>query len=114
MTKFEDHNGELFNGVVVVNGYIVGDRLLEDVFFHADIINGEINLKSVRVAEDCEDYFETLNKNKWLKEARLFFESETEAFETIDGDHIFASADYFYDEAHEIEVFSLDDILRGN
>ena len=111
---FEDDGGELYNGIIVANGYVIGGTLLEGVLFHADMVDGEVILNSVRVAEECEEYLEKLNAKKWLKEARIYFEAETEVFETLDGGNVWAIIvdDDYYGEPQEIEVFSLDDILK--
>jgi hypothetical protein len=54
----------------VVNGYAVGDTLLEQVYFTCTIgPNGKI---SVVVTPECANYFQTLNQKKWLKEVRDF------------------------------------------
>jgi hypothetical protein len=53
-----------------INGYEVGDRLLEDVMFDIKITNGVIS--SVTCRRDCLDYFEDLNQSKWLEEVRKY------------------------------------------
>jgi len=58
-----------FTGTLEFDGYSIGDSLLEGVFFLADIIDGELQEKSVRVRRDCAAYFENLNTEKWLAAA---------------------------------------------
>lgn len=50
---------------VLVDGYYFGDRLLEGVNFKVKDKDGKPN--SVGVTDECIEYFEDLNKNKWLK-----------------------------------------------
>ena len=43
--EFEDDADEIgkpFTGAVRVNGYTFGDKLLEDVYFHADMVNADV------------------------------------------------------------------------
>ena len=46
---------------VEVDGYAVGDRLLEGVIFHF------FPNRSVKVRDEDADYFKNLNKSLWLK-----------------------------------------------
>lgn len=61
---------------VKVNGYDVGDRLLEDVIFHADLTltKGKVKASKVRVEDSAKEYFSTLNQEKWLKEVKMYIE----------------------------------------
>lgn len=89
MKKYVDENDQPYTGTIRANGYDFGDKLLEDVFFQADVTDGDIDLSTVRVDPNAADYFSGLNQKKWLKEATSFFTSY-DAFETADGkDDIF-------------------------
>jgi hypothetical protein len=57
---------------VKFHGYDFGDRILEDVYFQADIIDGVVS----NVAPDNPNcrYWDGLNHAKWLKEAKEFLE----------------------------------------
>lgn len=47
-----------------VDGYSVGDTLLEGVIFRCTIVGDKI---AVKVTDDCAKYFSGLNETKWLK-----------------------------------------------
>ena len=49
-----------------MDGYHFGDRLLEKVFFKFTVVKNQLKAE---VAPNCVDYFESLNKSKWLKQA---------------------------------------------
>lgn len=55
--------------MVLLDGYSFGDRLLEDVMFE---ITKEGDKFTAKISKECEDYFEDLNKEKWLKEAEKY------------------------------------------
>ena len=92
MYKFAEYDeaGEnmirLYTGVVMKNGYTFDSRLLEDVYFLADMNDGVIDLDTVRVDPNDAAYFSNLNEEKWLQVARDAMELEDEYFETV-GDH---------------------------
>ena len=54
---------------VLINGYTIGDRLLEDVFFVGTV---EKNKVAVVIQPECATYFATLNQKKWLAEVRRY------------------------------------------
>jgi hypothetical protein len=62
---------------VTINGYEVGDRLLEDVLFHADLTikAGKVIASNIRVDSTCEQYFNELNTTLWLTKVKDFIES---------------------------------------
>lgn len=66
---------------IQVDGYTVGDRLLEGVMFNALIeqTGGKYKLKSLVVSERSKSYFNELNTKKWLKEMREYVEGELES-----------------------------------
>lgn len=59
-----------FTGVVSINGYSIGERLLEDVPFRFIVTDGAIDLDSVRVDPIYDDYFEKFNAEYWYKLAK--------------------------------------------
>jgi hypothetical protein len=65
-TDPEDENGQDYfkTDRVFVNGYAVGDRLLEDVIFEITLdANGTFK---ATITPDCAAYFADLNEAKWL------------------------------------------------
>ena len=46
---------------VIIDGYTVGERILEGVKFHF------FPNRTVKVRDEDVEYFETLNKHMWLK-----------------------------------------------
>lgn len=57
----------------IIDGYAVGDRLLEGVKFILTILSDKV---VANVHPDDADYFKSLNQKKWLKEVREFAEDE--------------------------------------
>ena len=53
----------------ILDGYAVGDRLLEGVKFMVTILNDKV---IANVHPEDADYFKRLNQKKWLKEVRKF------------------------------------------
>ena len=102
-----------YNGTIIINGYQVAGRLLEDVIFLADVVDGIADLKSTRVDPTCADYFESLNQEKWLQEIREHIADENEHFETIDGDDVWIDSGAQTEiQPIEIEALSINDILN--
>lgn len=62
-------NEHRFTGMIKVNGYEFGDRMLEDVYFLADVENGILKEDSVRIDPKDANYFEQFNKKHWLNAA---------------------------------------------
>ncbi len=62
-----DECGEIDH--ILVDGYEFGDTLLEGVMFEIRHNNGKFNAV---VQEESKQYFDGLNKKKWLKEAERF------------------------------------------
>lgn len=56
---------EITEKVFQVDGYSVGDRLLEGVLF--DVYFDGDKVTKVKVDESCEDYYNDLNTKKWNK-----------------------------------------------
>lgn len=56
---------------VYINGYHVGDRLLEDVMFRIKPTENRKDI-TVEVVESSADYFNSLNTKKWLKEVKKY------------------------------------------
>jgi TfoX/Sxy family transcriptional regulator of competence genes len=71
MMQFTTENGPVLE--VEFDGYGFGYSLLEDIKFRAKILDGEI---VIRVREDHKEYFESLNQNKWLREASIYVKNE--------------------------------------
>lgn len=59
---------------VKFDGYPFGDEVLEEVYFQADI-QGNI-VKNVAIDPNSNnEYWEDLNKDKWLKKAKKYLEN---------------------------------------
>ena len=56
----------------LLDGYPVGDRLLEGVMFEARLLADQ--KYEVKPAADSEEYLEKLNRNKWLKAMQAYAE----------------------------------------
>ena len=82
----DDNQVGLYTGAVKKDGYEWGDRLLEDVWFHADMVDGIVDLNSIKVAPDAAEYFSQLNEEKWLEKAEVVFAQEDEHFVRVDND----------------------------
>ena len=57
---------------VLLDGYPVGDRLLEGVMFEVRLLAKK--KYDVKPTADAEEYLESLNREKWLKAMRNFVE----------------------------------------
>lgn len=57
---------------VLVHGYDFGDRLLEDVWFMVEDVDGKPSV--IGVTPDCEDYFSELNKDMWIDACQTYCE----------------------------------------
>jgi len=57
-----------------VHGYFFGDRLLEDVYFEFDLVDGHV--VNVRTEESAAAYMDDLNAAKWLKVAAEYIQDE--------------------------------------
>lgn len=68
-----DECGEVEFGLV--DGYDIGDRLLEGVYFEVRIKNGKY---VVNVRADAKKYFDGLNTKKWLKDIKDYAKKELE------------------------------------
>jgi len=58
---------------ILIDGYPVGDRLLEGVLFQVSFDSK--NKIKVEIEPSCYEYFESLNKSKWYKAIEGMFES---------------------------------------
>jgi hypothetical protein len=58
---------------VKFHGYDFGDRILEDVYFQADIDNGQVSNVAIDPASDGY-YWDDLNQSKWLRLAKEHLE----------------------------------------
>lgn len=65
-----------------IDGYSVGDRLLEGVLF--DVVFQNKTVVSVNVQEDCESYFENLNTTKWLRAIKEYAERTLQTGDEVD------------------------------
>lgn len=59
---------------VKFDGYAFGDRILEDVYFQADIADDGTVSNVVIDPDDDGDYWSDLNQAKWLKMAKEYLE----------------------------------------
>ena len=75
-----------FTGIVGINGYGFGDRLLEDVIFEIKVTDGVMDESSIRVADSCKAYFSQLNPN-WIEKA-LEYAKENDLFDCIKTEQI--------------------------
>ena len=74
---FESETGQILYSITI-DGYEVGDRLLEGVMFIVTVqSNGTL---AVKVHPDAQEYFEDLNKEKWLKEIAEHVQEADEIF----------------------------------
>ncbi len=64
---------EITERVFTIDGYAVGDRLLEDVLFDISF-KEDGSIIDVVVQQDSKDYFDSLNTTKWYKEIRKYAE----------------------------------------
>lgn len=70
-TQLRDSNSpmvEVTENTFQIDGYEVGDRVLEDVMFDVTFKNGKVT--KVTVEPSAADYFEGLNTKMWLKEVK--------------------------------------------
>ena len=75
---------------VKFHGYNFGDRMLEGVFFQADIDNGVVSNVAIDPGSDGR-YWEGLNHKKWLAEGKAFLERHLKShgsLEAMIGDEI--------------------------
>lgn len=78
---FDDENGKEYQAAYF-QGYSFGDRLLEGVWFKAELLaNG---LLEVSTAKDSYSYMQNLNEDKWLAEA-LKYALRNDIFAASDG-----------------------------
>ncbi len=112
--RWEDET--LFTGTFKFDGYVIGGRLLEGVFFHADAVDGIVDFDSIRVAPDAVDYFSGLNQKKWLNAAKRNIKEETEAFDTLDGkDNVWVDLEddeKSTSEPEMVSMMSMSDIIN--
>ena len=55
----------------IINGYLFGDRLLEDVMFRVGVSRDRSDVE-VSISPDSANYFKNLNEKKWLAEAKKY------------------------------------------
>lgn len=79
----ESNTKEIVEKEFTVNGYSVGDRLLEGVLFHIKF-NENGDVLSVIVDDDANVYFDNLNAEKWYKEVIKYAEQEIKMCEIVD------------------------------
>jgi hypothetical protein len=79
-----------------IDGYGPGDRMLEDVYFDVTVEGDEsgLTVKTVAVVPDSAKYFETLNKEYWLKEIREWAEEQLDDVLGMVAKGKFTLADY--------------------
>jgi hypothetical protein len=56
--------------IAIIDGYSFGDRLLDGVIF--EVCKSDEGEFTVEVAARCAPYFNTLNTEMWLEEAREY------------------------------------------
>lgn len=59
---------------VLVDGYRFGERLMEGVMFKVEDKDGKPH--AIGVTDDCKDYFEDFNKDKWLRDCEASCEND--------------------------------------
>lgn len=63
----DDQFIEIPEKVFLIDGYNIGDRLLEGVMFEINFNEKDI---IINVEKESKNYFSNLNEKKWLKEVR--------------------------------------------
>ena len=77
---FKKEDGTIVKSAFI-DGYPVGDRLLEDVWFKVSV--KEDGTLHVEIADSSREYFESFNAKKWLKAMKDFAEL-TDLFYELD------------------------------
>lgn len=67
---------------VKFHGYDFGDRMLEDVYFQADIVDGVVS--NVQPDNPNCRYWAGLNHAKWLKEGKEHLEAMLKSHGSVD------------------------------
>lgn len=80
----ESNITEIPESIFLINGYQVGDRLLEDVIFEIKFDPETDEVISVEVEKRSKDYFEELNTTLWLKRVREAAENILETGDEVD------------------------------
>lgn len=80
--KFQKEDGSLVDHAWV-DGYAVGDRLLEGVMFKITI--DEDKKFHAEIDKFAKDYFNDLNEKKWLKAIEKYASSTDIFSENVDG-----------------------------
>ncbi len=75
---------EIIESTFLIDGYSVGDRLLEDVGFEVSFSPKTEKVTKVVVEKDSEDYFEDLNTKKWIKEVKDYASRILETGDEVD------------------------------
>lgn len=85
MLQFLDENDEPHDEARI-NGYLFGDRLLEDVYFHAKIVNGAVQV-FVPKDSDAEKYLKRskISATKWIKIIQDSALDNYDCWEALDG-----------------------------
>lgn len=73
MVDDDTPDGAELGDVAYIDGYSVGDTLLEGCMFECRIVGDKIEVK---VTDDCAKYFSGLNQEMWLKEISEFVNSD--------------------------------------
>jgi hypothetical protein len=74
------------------DGYHFGDRILEGVYFVAEVNEKQI-VTSVKIAPDCDNsYWQDLNQKRWLNEAKQHLQGLLDQYgelkDLIDNDEV--------------------------
>ena len=75
---------EIVESTFLIDGYQVGDRLLEDVGFEVSFDPKTEKVTNIEVEKDAEDYFSDLNTKKWLKEIKDYANRILETGDEVD------------------------------
>lgn len=78
----ETNEIEITENIFVVDGYSFGDRLLDGVLFEVEFKDDKV--VSVKVEEESEDYFDNLNQEKWLREAKRYAQKTLDSGDEVD------------------------------
>lgn len=62
---------------MILSGHLL-DIVCDGIYFVAEIKNNKVS--NCRVQSSCTEYFEKLNKTRWLKEAEEYMQKEFDEF----------------------------------
>ncbi len=95
---------------IKVDGYGFGDRLLEGVYFTGQWNDKAKRYKVIGVVDSSKDYFDGLNKKKWLKAAEDYM-NDTDGAEDMDGNFLERERDETPIPLKRINLGNLNDLF---